>query len=67
MDDPLVNVLKNMGLAVTILKDNPTAENLAKKILADMVLLADLDPKNSCDYCRVVIHESPENSAEECL
>lgn len=67
IDDPLVSVLRDMGLAVTTLSGNPTAENLAKKILADMILLADLDPRNSCDYCRVVIHESPENSAEECL
>jgi 6-pyruvoyltetrahydropterin/6-carboxytetrahydropterin synthase len=66
MDDPLVDILKDMNLAVTIINGNPTAENLAKKILLDIVLLADLDPDND-DYARVVIHESADNSAEECL
>jgi hypothetical protein len=64
MDDPLVGVFTGMKLAVTIMSGNPTAENLAKKILADMILLADLD---RCDYCRVTVYESPENSAEEQL
>lgn len=61
MDDPLVNIFKNMGLAVTIMANNPTAENLAKKILADMVLLADLNNPN--DHATVVVHESSDNSA----
>lgn len=67
MDDPLVDIFKNMNLTITIMLGNPTAENIAKKILADMVLLANLDPVNYCDYAKVTVHESVENSAEECL
>jgi 6-pyruvoyltetrahydropterin/6-carboxytetrahydropterin synthase len=67
MDDPLVDIFKNMGLMVTIMSGNPTAENLAKKILADMVLLANLDTIDHDDYARVVVHESTDNSAEEYL
>lgn len=67
MDDPLVDVLKNMDLAVTIMSGNPTAENLAKKILSEIVLLANLDTKNSLDYAKVIICESGDNSAEEYL
>jgi len=64
MDDPLVDILKSQGQDVTIMNGNPTAENLAKKILADMILLANLDIKMSEDYCRIVVHESLENGAE---
>lgn len=64
IDDPLVDVLRGMDLTVTILNGNPTAENIANKILADMVLLADLDPKGSSDYARVTVKESASNSAE---
>lgn len=64
MDDPLVDVLKSMSLNVTIMNGNPTAENLAKRILAELVLLADL---NTTDYASVIVHESTDNSAEECL
>jgi len=63
MDDPLVELLNVMNLKVTIMANNPTAENLAKKILADMVLLADLNDPN--DHASVTIHESADNSAEE--
>ena len=61
MDDPLVELLNVMNLKVTIMASNPTAENLAKKILADMVLLADLNNPN--DHATVVVHESSDNSA----
>ena len=61
MDDPLVELLNVMNLKVTIMANNPTAENLAKKILADMVLLADLNDPN--DHATVVVHESSDNSA----
>ena len=67
MDDPLVDILKSMNLAISIMAGNPTAENIANKILADMVLLADLDPKNSNDYLNVIVKESPSNSAEVSL
>lgn len=63
MDDPLVELLNVMNLKVTIMASNPTAENLAKKILADMVLLADLNDPN--DHATVVVHESSDNSAKE--
>jgi len=61
MDDPLIEILNVMNLKVTIMANNPTAENLAKKILADMVLLADLNNPN--DHATVVVHESSDNSA----
>lgn len=64
MDDPLVDIFKNMGLTVAIMHNNPTAENIAKKILFDMVLLANIDIKNN-DHCNVIVHESLDNSAEE--
>lgn len=67
MDDPLVDVLKNMGMLVTIINGNPTAENLAKKILADFILIGNLDPEKYNDYCTVIVHESADNSAEEYL
>ena len=63
MDDPLVELLNVMNLKVTIMSGNPTAENLAKKILADMALLADLSGYN--DHVSVTVHESADNSAEE--
>ena len=63
MDDPLVELLNVMNLKVTIMSGNPTAENLAKKILADMALLADLSSYN--DHVSVTVHESADNSAEE--
>ena len=63
MDDPLVELLNVMNLKVTIMASNPTAENLASKILADIVLLANLDPRNYEDYATVIVHESKDNSA----
>ena len=63
MDDPLVELLNVMNLKVTIMASNPTAENLASKILADIVLLANLDPRNYDDYATVIVHESKDNSA----
>lgn len=66
-DDPLVEIFRNMDLAVTTLSGNPTAENIAKNILSDMVKLVNIDPENSCDYCSVIVHESNDNSAEENL
>lgn len=63
MDDPLSELLTAMNLKVTIMSGNPTAENLAKKILADMVLLVDLSDPN--DHASVTVHESADNSAEE--
>lgn len=67
MDDPLVDVLKTMGMLVTVMNGNPTAENLAKKILADFILIGNLNPKEYNDYCTVIVHESADNSAEEYL
>lgn len=62
MDDPLAELLNVMNLKVTIMASNPTAENLAYKILADIVLLADLDPRNY-ENATVIVHESSDNSA----
>ena len=64
MDDPLVDALKQAGQNVSIMDGNPTAENIAKKILADMILLADLDIKGLGDWASVIVHESEDNSAE---
>ena len=65
IDDPLADVLKNCGQRVTVLSGNPTAENLAKKILADFILIANLNPIKCNDHIIVIVHESKENSAEE--
>ncbi len=67
MDDPLVDLLKDVEIDVTIMDGNPTAENLAKKILRDFILIGNLDPNKYNDYCKIVVHESADNSAEEYL
>lgn len=67
MDDPLVDVIKNYNSAITVMNGNPTAENLAKRILAEIVLLADLDNINRNDWATVVVCESTDNSAEVSL
>ena len=64
MDDPLVDILEKAGQNITIMNGNPTAENIAKKILADMVLLADLDVKGLGDWATIIVHESKDNSVE---
>jgi 6-pyruvoyl-tetrahydropterin synthase len=60
--DPLVNILGNMELDVTVMSGNPTAENIANMILEDIVTLAKLN--KSWDHCTVIVCESPDNSAE---
>lgn len=62
MDDPLVDVFKSMGLNVSIMPGNPTAENIANKILADMIIMANLN--TDIDHCNVIVRESCDNSAE---
>lgn len=64
MDDPLVDILKANNIDMTIMNGNPTAENLARKILMDFILIGNLDHN---DYCTVIVHESTDNSAEEYL
>ena len=61
MDDPLVDILMANNICVTIIKKNPTAENLAIKILADFILLTNA---NESDYINVKVRESAGNFAE---
>jgi len=61
MDDPLIDILKSNGVCVTIMKGNPTAENLAIKILADFILLTNA---SEFDYINIRVHESADNYAE---
>ena len=64
IQDPLVDVFKSLNLNVTTMSGNPTAENIAKKILHDIIKLAGLTVN---DFCHVVVCESPDNTAEEYL
>ena len=61
MDDPLVDILKANNACVTIMKGNPTAENLAIKIMADFILLTNA---SEFDYINIRVHESADNFAE---
>jgi 6-pyruvoyl-tetrahydropterin synthase len=63
-DDPLVPILIGLDMNVTTMTGNPTAENLAKKIVYDIAKLMKLDTN---DWLHVVIKESADNSAEEYL
>lgn len=63
-NDPLVDIFSTMGLAITCMDGNPTAENIAKEILDDIIKIANLDINNEFDYCKVIVHESMNNSAE---
>ena len=57
--DPLVPLLRDLNLPVTIMEGNPTAENLANMILEDFMNMLAPD-----DHVKVRIHESAENYAE---
>jgi 6-pyruvoyltetrahydropterin/6-carboxytetrahydropterin synthase len=61
-NDPLVPLLIGLDLDVTTMPGNPTAENIVRKIISDIVLLANLKDD---DYLHVVVKESADNSAEE--
>lgn len=62
-EDPLVNILLENKLLVTILEGNPTAENLAVGIAKDFMTMINAGYN---DHCKIIVHESADNSAEVC-
>ena len=61
--DPLVPIFEQMGLAVTKMDEsNPTAENIAKEILRDISIMANL---HNDDWIEVTVKESEDNYAKE--
>ena len=65
IDDPLVEIFSSQKLAMTVMNGNPTAENLANRLLAEFILIADLDVTCSgSDFVTIKVHESSENYAE---
>ena len=62
-EDPLVPVFEQMGLAVTKMNEkNPTAGNIAKEILHDIAIMANL---HEDDWIEVTVKESDDNYARE--
>ena len=68
VDDPLVELLAEQSMKISLIRGNPTAENLANKIISEFILLANLDVTGEgIDRIVVRVHESKDNFAEVSL
>ena len=68
VDDPLVELLAEQSMKISLIRGNPTAENLANKIISEFILLANLDVTGEgMDWIVVRVHESKDNFAEVSL